>query len=436
MRFPFVTQVMWATRAPQSHRGNVLVVIAIDGTRSHNRSFLHFSVGDVRSSLPYGSWVFVHGPEKKSVLQRLSAVAELNDEIKDVQQTTYIDSIYNGFECSVGFEIIADGKGHVALSACKGWTTAHPLAVVCWLCGRSHEVCVNQFGSGHVRIKDEWEHIGVVLSAVKPKQRPPEYGLHGAHRMVCCGCTGLYNALRDQHAFTEKRASEWVQFYLDPIRIQARTVTAQVVAGEDREGLHIEQTAAGEWIKAQGWECIADELQNSNLLQHDIVHNGVRVPWGEGFRQWGVLLGRTANLVWETGFLTATKVNELRADLKVMGALHRALGLSISLWPHLWVDHMVEVAGLYGDLSLTAGFKAEGRHKALKQEVRNRSFKGGGKGSRLRGVRKSWGELIRNDNMDYSLLNKGLNVWEPAWTKQEAYLKNKSAWKHLKGVQK
>ena len=109
MRFPFVTQVMWATRAPQSHRGKVLVVIAIDGTRSHNRSFLHFSVGDVRSSLPYGSWVFVHGPEKKSVLQRLSAVAELNDEIKDVQQTTHIDS--NGFECSNEFEIIADGKG-------------------------------------------------------------------------------------------------------------------------------------------------------------------------------------------------------------------------------------------------------------------------------------------------------------------------------------
>ena len=45
-------------------------------------------------------------------------------------------------------------------------------------------------------------------------------------------------------------------------------------------------------------------------------------------------------------------------------------------------------------------------------------------------------KLVRNDNMDYSLLNKGFNVWEPAWTKQEAYLKNKSTWKHLKGVQK
>ena len=59
-----------------------------------------------------------------------------------------------------------------------------------------------------------------------------------------------------------------------------------------------------------------------------------------------------------------------------------------------------------------------------------------GKGSRLRRVRNIWDELIRNDNMDCNLFNKGCNVWDPALTKQEAYPKNKSAWKHLKGVQK
>ena len=51
-------------------------------------------------------------------------------------------------------------------------------------------------------------------------------------------------------------------------------------------------------------------------------------------------------------------------------------------------------------------------------------------------MRNSWGELIRNYNMDYNLLNKGFNVCDPAWTKQEAYPKNKSAWKHLKDVRK
>ena len=74
-------------------------------------------------------------------------------------------------------------------------------------------------------------------------------------------------------------------------------MTAHDVFGEEREGVNIKQSAAREWIKPQGWDCIAHELQNSNPLQYDIVHNGVRVPWGEGFKQWGVLLGKTANLV-------------------------------------------------------------------------------------------------------------------------------------------
>ena len=63
-------------------------------------------------------------------------------------------------------------------------------------------------------------------------------------------------------------------------------MTAQDVVGEERERVLI-QSAAVEWVKAQGWDVIADELQNNNLLQHVIVHNGVRVPWGEGFWQWG-----------------------------------------------------------------------------------------------------------------------------------------------------
>ena len=100
----------------------------------------------------------------------------------------------------------------------------------------------------------------MVLSAVKPKQRPPEYGLHGVHRMVCCGCTGLYDAWRDQHGFAEKRASEWIQFYLDAIRIRGRTVTAHDVVGEEREGVHIEHSASREWIKAQGCNFIADVI--------------------------------------------------------------------------------------------------------------------------------------------------------------------------------
>ena len=33
--------------------------------------------------------------------------------------------------------------------------------------------------------------MGVVLSAVKPKRRPPEYGLHKAHRWCAVGAQGF-----------------------------------------------------------------------------------------------------------------------------------------------------------------------------------------------------------------------------------------------------
>ena len=140
-----------------------------------------------------------------------------------------------------------------------------------WLCGKSHEECVTNFGGGQVGIQGDWEHLGVVETAFKPKSRPPEYGLHGVHRMVCCGCTGVCNALQSEHDFFgKKKSSEWTEFYLDPIRIRARTVTAEDVVGEKKDGVHIEQSAAGEWVKAEGWDCIADEPQKSHQLQHDI----------------------------------------------------------------------------------------------------------------------------------------------------------------------
>mmetsp|Transcript_74391 Transcript_74391/g.123967 ORF Transcript_74391/g.123967 Transcript_74391/m.123967 type:complete len:140 (+) Transcript_74391:249-668(+) len=133
---------MWATNAPQSDRGKIVVVIAIDGTHIHNRSFVHFSVGGVPSSLPYGSCVFVHGPGKRGGLRRLSSVGDLNKEIREVQASTHVDN--PGFDCGMDFVMIADGDGLVASGECKGWTAAHPMAVACWLCGR--QLCIGCVG--------------------------------------------------------------------------------------------------------------------------------------------------------------------------------------------------------------------------------------------------------------------------------------------------
>ena len=63
----------------------------------------------------------------------------------------------------------------------------------------------------------------------------------------------------------------------------------------------------------------------------------------------------------------------------------------------------------------------------MKSEISKRSFKGGSRkrGSRLRGARraqrKGWAEVLRNDNVEWGLCAKGFNVWQPSWTRHEAY---------------
>ena len=90
--------------------------------------------------------------------------------------------------------------------------------------------------------------------------------------------------------------------------------------------------------------------------------------------------------------------------------------MNVTLWAHLWIDHLLGWARRWGHIGIFAAFLGEGRHKAVKCEISKRSFRGGSKGgrvSRLRGARvrvkggkgdrtrKGWGEVIRSDNLDY-----------------------------------
>ena len=73
----------------------------------------------------------------------------------------------------------------------------------------------------------------------------------------------------------------------------------------------------------------------------------------------------------------------------------------------------------------------------MNTEIRKRSFTGGSKkrGSRLRGarraVRKGWAEVLRNDNLDWGLYARWFNVWQPSWTRQEAYGNAKQYWERV-----
>ena len=239
-------------------------------------------------------------------------------------------------------------------------------------------------------------------------------------------------------------AVRWVQWFLDPIRIQARTATGVALEEERKDKkkvpLKIEQTAAAEWVKSEGWDTMCDHLEGEGLLQHVVDMGGVQVFWTDAFRQWGKSLLATSDVVWKSGPLQLPDMKILRTELKKMGEAHKACEMNVTLWAHLWIDHLLGWARRWGHIAIFAAFKGGGRHKALKCEISKRSFRGGSKGgrvSRLRGARvrvkggkgdrtrKGWGEVIRSDNLHWRLYNKKCSVWESSWTKQRGYIENK-----------
>ena len=161
------------------------------------------------------------------------------------------------------------------------------------------------------------------------------------------------------------------------------------------------------------------------------------MTWTACWRLWGEKFAVTCDLVWKEGRLDLRDMNVLRSALSEMGSAHKACGFVVTLWAHLWVDHMWGIAREWGILSTFSAFKGEGRHHSLKSEIRKRGFKGGSKkrGSRLRGARraqrKGWSEVLRNDNPDWGLYAKGFNVWQPSWTRQETYGNAKQYWERV-----
>ena len=134
------------------------------------------------------------------------------------------------------------------------------LAHVCWLCGGNRLHCLGAFGQGISILLKVWQWGGMTLPAAFPFQRPPDFGLHGVHRLVHCAGSGLVKALMHHHGWTKGRALVWVQWFWDNIRVESRTATA-ADCEQEKVGnrlLRLERTAAGAWVKRQGWDCIAD----------------------------------------------------------------------------------------------------------------------------------------------------------------------------------
>ena len=109
----------------------------------------------------------------------------------------------------------------------------------------------------------------MTLPGILPFQRPPNFGLHGVHRLVHCAGSGLVKALMHHHGLAKGSALVWVPWFWDDIGIQCRTSTAADCEQEKggKKALRLDQLTAGAWVKWQGWDCIADYLEGDKLLQ-------------------------------------------------------------------------------------------------------------------------------------------------------------------------
>ena len=380
--------LMWQHNPLVTQGNQVLVGISIDGTKLWQRSFEHFAVGELGSHLRLGSWVLLQGSETTQILCDLAHQENLKLDVLVVNEMQVLKE--GGFATPAVCVIIADIKAQIALSGCRKFTCKDPLAHVCSLCGGDNLHCLGAFGQGISILLEVWHWGGMTLPAVLPFKRPPDFGLHGVHRLVHFAGSGLAEVLMHHHGWTKGRALVWVQWFSDDIRLESRTATATYCEQEKvgKEALRLEQAAAGAWVKRQGRDCIADYLQGDNLLQVPVQVGAVAMTWTACWRLWGEKFALTFDLVWKEGRLDLRDLNMLTGALSEMGSAHRACGFVLTLWVHLWVDHMWGIAREWATLSPFSAFRGRGRHQSLKCEIRKRSFKEGSKkrGYHLRGA--------------------------------------------------
>ena len=157
------------------------------------------------------------------------------------------------------------------LSGCNAFQTTDEHVKVCWLCGKNRRSIVGEFGKGKSSLLEEFTWAGMCFPCIPPVQRPCDYGLHGVHKNLHDGLTGVTSGLVKWHGWSKLRAHRWVQWFLDPIRVDSRTAIAEQCEVEGEAGskaLRLEQAVAALWLKKEGWDCMADHLRDAGLLQN------------------------------------------------------------------------------------------------------------------------------------------------------------------------
>ena len=196
-----------------------------------------------------------------------------------------------------------------------------------------------------------------------------------------------------------------MQRWLDVARIGSRSTSASSLNAKDANDggkFRLEASAAVYWMQKKVWARLVDELVGLRGMAEHTVEGGER--WEDVCcRWWGAFL-EACGIVWQTKMLSGKVLRLLFNSCQVMGVCHRLLGFKVTLWAHLWVDHMHAYACLWRTLARFGCFAVEGSHRRLKRMLRN-----SGGVSLLHG-RNGLQVVVDNHTIDDSLLGYGWDV--------------------------
>lgn len=206
-----------------------------------------------------------------------------------------------------------------------------------------------------------------------------------------------------------------VQGILDVARLLSKCVSRASSNAEEankKGAVRFEASAAVHFMQSGLWGALIAALEGQPGMREHTVAGGVL--WGDACREWWEAFAKTCLLVWQTRFLDGLQLKELFDCCTTMAHWHKALGFSVLLWSHLWVDHLYAFAREWRTLSRFACFVVEGSHRRLKRMLRN----SGGVGV-LKG-RSGLQVVVDNHTIDDSLLALGWDVTQRAGKAQVA----------------
>jgi hypothetical protein len=391
------------------------VTIGVDGTARHNTTYVHCVLGlDVHCGRQ-GSWWLFRGAEKWSTVYTVAQKEGFDAQLHRAANVVHTD--HHGQSRKPLFFLLADGKAQVLLSGCSDFKSH--TGCVCWVCGLTQFEVVDLFGKESTLLGAIVESLlpSAQMRGIPPNRRIPDFGLHGVCRVTLCGVTGMMQAVWGLTGAAKAPLARKVQAVLDVARLLSKCVSRASSNAEEankKGSVRFEASATVHFMQSGLWGALVAVLEDERGMRDHTINIDGGMPWGDACRAWWQAFASTCSLVWQTRFLDGAQLQELWDSCTTMARLHKALGFSIVLWSHLWVDHLYAFARKWRTLARFACFVVEGSHRRLKRMLRN----SGGVGM-LRG-KSGLQVVIDNHTIDDSLLRLGWDVAQRAGKAQAA----------------